>query len=319
MSFKRDQYLTLEATAVSDSYDHPHLSRFTTYFPENFTYEGELEIGVSEIFYTNSFHNLPDTPINFVVVYDSEDSSVSGSKEVRVKAQASKISKDLASLSAPGLGEAKYIETKDTKHILYLVQGMDATTKLPLHQNSCHFTDGHSLVKHTNYILTKTPNTKTNHYPQLYFNSTTNKVSLVPGDTLNNGKIYCIFSEEFNAKLGFSFYNVHDYSSILKKNKIAGTKEIDMTEGFKYMTLCSDFVTDSIVNGCYIPVLRTISIPSNVPFADTVHLEYNTINYMKVRPRRFNSITVWFENSNRELMKLRFGQVNITLHVRFRK
>ena len=280
-------YVTLYSNNNSKFYENS-LSKFKTKLAKRIRLEGNWEIGLSSISFTNSWINLPEKEYIKFWYFDKKG------KEFTEKASISKNHyPDIASFIAKINASIRKVEN--------VLKSKDASITLP------------SFVLDTTYNFVYSQLSEHNNF--LVFPEISVHLSRLLGfnygqfDERRN-EIYKLYKDEM--KKDANYIPVHE----TKAKNVMAKRTFELFGEFHSLFVFSSLVKDSCIGENLSPLLRYVEVPTKANFGEQVVKTYSNIIYIDLRTKDFECIDIEINDENNKPFPFQHGRVIIVLHFR---
>ena len=174
-----------------------------------------------------------------------------------------------------------------------------------------------------------TPLESASRLPILNHNEYSRRVTLVEGESITGSPLRFQFGRELAELLGVSEGLKMPYPGkvsygesptdnettfILLDSEWEAKRAYDITGGIHNLMVYSDVVDYSVVGDVRAQLLRTVRLPPDSKFGESVVIVYQKPYYIPLANRDISSITIEVKDDSGEPISFQFGRVEVVLH-----
>ena len=160
-------------------------------------------------------------------------------------------------------------------------------------------------------------NSHVKDYPYFTFDNITKLIHLHPGHDQDNQMLVPFLYQEITEILGFSHYKIMDRIEFDHLTFVT-ERPADITAGIHTLYVYCDIVQPQYIGDTRVKLLRTVEVPSDRKFGDTVVLNYSNPHYIPVLVNEFDSIQIHIKDDSGRDIPFMYGRTKLKLHFRKR-
>lgn len=153
-------------------------------------------------------------------------------------------------------------------------------------------------------------------YPKYEFDNITKRVHLIPGKHKNGNLLMPRLSDEVSDILGFTNFNVINSTYNEDKLDFIANRPADITAGIHTLYVYADIVEPQYIGDTRVKLLRTVEVPSDRHFGDTVVFNYSNAHYVPVLVNEFEHIEINLRDDAGRPIPFMRGRTKLKLHFR---
>lgn len=269
-------YMTLLSTSSKDYFPGNTAASFSVQLPRHYNLEGDWEGAMAEIHYPYTMVNVEQTMIKLETVPITDEFYSAGSN---------------------GNDISKFINTSTKSSTHHIGPG--------------HYDTVENIVKAVNNIIAKA----TRQPAFFIFDPLSNTVTCV-NSIIKGGKwiSYCTLSKNLALQLGYND------DGIIRPDGKAAPYPVNQTMMIpEKMLIYCNILEPQIIGDSWGRVLRlvnTFSGLSRPAFGQGCHEYFNTLQYIPIQIKNFESITIDIKDINGQHIPFQYGTLSVKLHFR---
>jgi hypothetical protein len=273
-------YLTLPSNSSKKYYPSNTLTHFTTKLHDDFNLSGDWEVGLSEIRFPRTWHNLPDNEAIYVFCNDCRDIEPSSSDDKEVRGYVKDVN----------IGSGYYSSPQELVDAIN--RSIDREFSQPIKEWS---------VNDTRRKIAR------NGWPLFRFNPINKRVY---AELPENVELK--FTEKLGLMLGFKKRQHHLRNRLDRRFMFRSLRPSDIDLSLHAMFLYCDLLECVPVGDTLAPLLRIVDIQGE--HGTTVNRYYEKPRYVPLQKKHFDSVEIDIRDDLGEPIPFETGKLIVTLH-----